>query len=194
MSDETDRNNMQLFGQGKRLKIPEINIGGGSDTSIFDSARKDNQSISSQFGSKPGPLKAKHNRVGSNPGSARNRNLLQSNFRTANDQAEVDQILNSLSIDSVGGKAGSLQAGPVSIEKECLSCAGVPSHTYELFKMACIQYKPSPVNYRHNTLTRKKLLNMRRTLVDKCEEVINNNTWPHGSQDLRTGKIFKDLL
>ena len=90
LSDENDRNNMQLFGQGKRLKIPEINIGGGSDTSIFDSHRKDNTSISSQFGSKPGPLKAKHNRVGSNPGSARNRNLLQSNFRTANDQAEVD--------------------------------------------------------------------------------------------------------
>lgn len=35
---------------------------------------------------------------------------------------------------------------------------------------------------------------MRKTLVDKCEEVINNNSWPHGSQDLRTGKIFKDLL
>ena len=109
LSDETDRNNMQLFGQGKRLKIPEINIGGGSDTSIFDSARKDNQSIS-HLGSKAGPLKAKHNRIGSNPGSARNRNLLQSNFRTVNDQAEVDQILNSLSIDSVGGggKPGSL--------------------------------------------------------------------------------------
>ncbi len=64
----------------------------------------------------------------------------------------------------------------------------------ELFKMACIQYRPSPVSYRNNTLSRKKLLKMRKTLVDKCEEVINNNHWPHGSQDLRTGKIFKDLL
>ena len=35
---------------------------------------------------------------------------------------------------------------------------------------------------------------MRKTLIDKCEEVINNNDWPHGSSDLRTGKIFKDLL
>lgn len=50
------------------------------------------------------------------------------------------------------------------------------------------------MHYRHNTLSRKKLLSMRKTLVDKCEEVINNNTWPHGSSDLRTGKIFKDLL
>lgn len=60
--------------------------------------------------------------------------------------------------------------------------------------MACIQYRPSPVSYRNNVLSRKKLLKMRKTLVDKCEEVINNNHWPHGSQDLRTAKIFKDLL
>ena len=78
---------MQLLGQGKRLKIPEINIGGGvggSETSIFDSARKET-SISSHLHSGKGPLKAKHKRMGSNPGSARNRNLLQSNFRTTNE-------------------------------------------------------------------------------------------------------------
>ena len=43
-------------------------------------------------------------------------------------------------------------------------------------------------------MTRKKLLNMRKTLIDKCEEVINQNVWPHGQQDLRTAKIFRDLL
>lgn len=184
---------MQLFGQGKRLKIPEINLGGGSDASIFDSNRKDNKSLSTNFNSRKGPIKANHSRVGSNPGSARARNLLQSNFRTANEQAEVDQILNSLSIDSVD-KPNSIKAGPVALERDCLSCAGVPSHTMDLFKMACIQYRPSPVSYRNNVLSRKKLLKMRKTLVDKCEEVINNNHWPHGSQDLRTAKIFKDLL
>ena len=98
-----------------------------------------------------------------------------------------------MSVDSVD-KVALHRAGPVTLDQDCLSCAGVPSHTMELFKMACIQYKPGSVNYRHNTLSRKKLLGMRKTLIDKCEEVINNNGWPHGSQDLRTGKIFKDLL
>ena len=64
----------------------------------------------------------------------------------------------------------------------------------KLFKLACISYQPSHVIYRHNSLSRKKLLSMRKTLIDKCEEVINNNGWPHGDSDLRTGKIFKDLL
>lgn len=35
---------------------------------------------------------------------------------------------------------------------------------------------------------------MRRTLIDKCDEVINQNVWPHATQDLRTAKIFRDLL
>ena len=64
----------------------------------------------------------------------------------------------------------------------------------ELFKIACISYKPSAVQYRQNFLSRNKLMSMRRTLVDKCEEVINGDSWPHGGQDLSTGKIFRDLL
>lgn len=60
--------------------------------------------------------------------------------------------------------------------------------------MACISYNPSRVTYRQNNLSRQKLLAMRKTLIDKCEEVINSNDWPHGEADLRTAKIFKDLL
>lgn len=76
LQDEDDRKGMQLLGQGKRLKIPEINIGGGSDTSIFNGSKETQASVLSAINSRRGPLKAKHNRVGSNPGSARNRNLL----------------------------------------------------------------------------------------------------------------------
>jgi len=37
-------------------------------------------------------------------------------------------------------------------------------------------------------------MHMRKTLIEKCEEIINDNSWPHGEKGLRTGKIFKDLL
>ena len=74
-----------------------------------------------------------------------------------------------------------IKAGPVEVNEKCLSCSGVPSHTLELFKLACISYKPSDVCYRNNVLTRKRLLKMRRTLIDKCEELINNEAWPHGN-------------
>ena len=63
------------------------------------------------------------------------------------------------------------------MKKECLSCTGVPSHIVELFKIACITYKPSQVFYRQNKLSRKRLLRMRKTLLDKCEESINIGGW-----------------
>ena len=65
----------------------------------------------------------------------------------------------------------------------------------ELFKIACITYKPSQVLYRSNKLSRKRLLKMRKTLLDKCDESINNGSWSTNTgQDLRTGQIFRDLL
>ena len=67
------------------------------------------------------------------------------------------------------------QAGSVKLDEKCLSCTGAAAQAMQLFKVACISYHPSAVSYRQNQLSRKRLLNMRRTLVDKCEEIINNN-------------------
>ena len=95
---------------------------------------------------------------------------------------------------STAGGPSVLRAGAVEMDDQCLSCTGVSAHAMELFKIACISYKPSAVQYRQSLLSRPKLMQMRRTLVDKCEEVINGDAWPHGGQDLRTGKVFRDLL
>ena len=57
-------------------------------------------------------------------------------------------------------------------DKNCLSCTGVTAHTMKMFKLACLSYKPNPVFYRKKNMTRYKLIGMRKTLVDKCEEII----------------------
>lgn len=85
----------------------------------------------------------------------------------------MDGVMNSISIESEETASNNNRAGPLKVKDNCLSCAGVPSHTMDLFKLACIQYQPGNVNYRNNNLTRKNLLGMRKTLIDKCEEVIN---------------------
>lgn len=96
-------------------------------------------------------------------------------FKTSNDQAEDTSTLKALTSQNFA-----IKAGPVGLDTKCLSCSGVPSHTMELFKMACISYQPSQVNYRNNLMNRKNLLEMRKTLIDKCEELINSDQWPHG--------------
>ena len=50
------------------------------------------------------------------------------------------------------------------------------------------------VNYRKNVLARSQLVEMRQTLLDKCEEIVNSSEWPFGQFSLSTEKIFSDLL
>ena len=50
------------------------------------------------------------------------------------------------------------------------------------------------VNYRKVALKRPLLMDMRRTLLEKCEEIIDSMQWPFGVNNLRTEKIFNDLL
>lgn len=35
---------------------------------------------------------------------------------------------------------------------------------------------------------------MRRTLLEKCEEVVDGTTWPFVRNNLSTAKIFNDLI
>ena len=50
------------------------------------------------------------------------------------------------------------------------------------------------VNYRQNLITRGQLLEMRKTLLEKCEEIIEQTYYPFGKYNLKTAKIFNDLL
>ena len=58
---------------------------------------------------------------------------------------------------------------PIKIDPKCLSHQnGKDSQlTLNLFKMACLTYKPSKVNYREQNLDRKLLIQIRRGLIDK---------------------------
>ena len=50
-----------------------------------------------------------------------------------------------------------------------------------------------PIEYRQKAFTRSQLVDMRRTLLEKCEQMIANTNWPYLLKNLRTQKIFNDL-
>jgi len=86
------------------------------------------------------------------------------------------------------------RSGSVNVDKNCLSCAGIPAYTMKMFKMACLSYKPSLVDYRNDKMHRNQLLTMRKTLIDKCEEVINGGKWTGKVQNMNTRRLYNDLL
>ncbi|OMJ87984.1 hypothetical protein SteCoe_10136 [Stentor coeruleus] len=63
------------------------------------------------------------------------------------------------------GKYGKISKPVVSIEKQCLSCTGQSSVVITAFKIACLAYSPSCVNFRNITFTRKDLIDIQHRIL-----------------------------
>lgn len=63
------------------------------------------------------------------------------------------------------GKYGKISKPVVSIEKQCLSCTGQASVVLTAFKIACLAYSPSCVNFRDITFTRKDLIDIQHRIL-----------------------------
>ena len=50
------------------------------------------------------------------------------------------------------------------------------------------------VSYRQNLVDRAQLLEMRKTLLNKCEEVMDRTNWPFKKKNLKPEKVFNDLM
>ena len=50
------------------------------------------------------------------------------------------------------------------------------------------------INYRSNLMQKSNLMDIRLTLLEKCEEIIENTSWPFVTHNLTTTKIFNDLI
>jgi hypothetical protein len=50
------------------------------------------------------------------------------------------------------------------------------------------------MNYRDTSLNKLQLLELRRMLLDKCDEIIDASEYPFQRYNLRTQKVFNDLV
>jgi len=61
----------------------------------------------------------------------------------------------------------------VRVNQKCLSCSGQAPLVLSAFKMACLQYAPSPVPYEGNQHDRTDLLQRRHALLQRCRSNLN---------------------
>ena len=64
---------------------------------------------------------------------------------------------------------------PIKIDQKCLShqtSAVDTQMTMRLFKLACLAYAPSKINYRNLVIDRKQMIQMRRTLIDRISNLL----------------------
>merc|ERR1719379_2491458 len=77
----------------------------------------------------------------------------------------------------IGGRAQTANSNPqepvVRVNNKCLSCSGQAPLVLSAFKMACLQYAPSPVEYEGNAHDRGDLLSRRHGLLQRCRGALN---------------------
>merc|ERR1712137_739626 len=61
----------------------------------------------------------------------------------------------------------------VTIDKRCLSCSGSAATTLAGFKLACLQYAPSAVEYEQEIYGRSELINKRLGLLEQAKKQLN---------------------
>jgi len=77
------------------------------------------------------------------------------------------------------GKLNQLEQMPIKIDQKCLNCNSSshdPQLTTKLFKIACLSYKPSDLEYRGQTMSRVALIGLRRSLIEKITRTLPNSS------------------
>lgn len=80
--------------------------------------------------------------------------------------------------------------GPViSLDNRCLSCSGHGQTVLSGFKMACLQYTPSPVAFANKTHNRMELLELRQKLLDQAVDALRHGPIPFAEKDVDLSAI-----
>lgn len=72
------------------------------------------------------------------------------------------------------GNFGTIPEPVVTLDKRCLNCSGSQATVLAGFKVACLQYAPSPVEYKKATYVRTELINLRIDLLNQVKEQLQN--------------------
>ena len=84
---------------------------------------------------------------------------------------------NSDAVRDESGKPNARTDLPITIDPVCLSHMkpGVEtSLALKLFKVACLAYKPSNINYRNRTLDQLAVIRLRQGLIDKVTNLVHS--------------------
>merc|ERR1719265_2577563 len=80
-------------------------------------------------------------------------------------------------------KMGKQNQPIVSVDTRCLSCSGQAPLVMAAFKMACLQYTPSKVEYQAQAYDRHDLLQHRQTLLRRAYDALRSGPAPEQAKD-----------
>lgn len=81
-------------------------------------------------------------------------------------------------------KTGKQNQPIVKIDNRCLSCSGQAPLVMAAFKMACLQYQPSKVEYQEQAYDRQELLQHRHTLLSNAAYALRTGPAPEAAKEI----------
>eukprot|EP00746_Dinoflagellata_sp_MGD_P106778 gnl/MRDRNA2_/MRDRNA2_44727_c0_seq1.p1 gnl/MRDRNA2_/MRDRNA2_44727_c0~~gnl/MRDRNA2_/MRDRNA2_44727_c0_seq1.p1 ORF type:complete len:578 (-),score=134.15 gnl/MRDRNA2_/MRDRNA2_44727_c0_seq1:41-1774(-) len=81
-------------------------------------------------------------------------------------------------------KGGKQNQPIVSVDTRCLSCSGQAPLVMSAFKMACLQYTPSKVEYQAQAYDRHDLLQHRQTLLRRAYDALRSGPAPEQAKEM----------
>ena len=80
----------------------------------------------------------------------------------------------------------------LKLDQKCLNCSPDVEHNIKLFKIACLAYQPSSVNYRKQNFTKQQLMAVRKFLVGQTAQLILSSP-SMKRMNLCSKKVFDDI-
>ena len=80
----------------------------------------------------------------------------------------------------------------LKLDQKCLNCSPDVEHNIKLFKVACLAYQPSSVNYRKQNFTKQQLMAVRKFLVGQTAQLILSSP-SMKRMNLCSKKVFDDI-
>ncbi|CAI2380070.1 unnamed protein product [Moneuplotes crassus] len=92
------------------------------------------------------------------------------------------------------GKDNNAASGILKLDTKCISCSGNSSHEIiKMFKMACLNYEPTPFKYRNKVFSYEEIQDLKAEIVTKCEEIlIDDNVFK--TLELHPKKLYDDMV
>lgn len=86
------------------------------------------------------------------------------------------------SLQLIGYSEAKVQKPYISLKADCMSCSGQNPTILNAFKMACLNYMPSTLKYRHRTYTRKQLIGVLGSITNTSWNQATNRSQRIGSE------------
>eukprot|EP00347_Sterkiella_histriomuscorum_P001564 403371548 len=92
---------------------------------------------------------------------------------TTSQQTIQNQLSQQASIKTQK-QANQQQQPVIQIEKSCMSCSSQPYRIISAFKMACLTYFPSMVQFQNSEFSREKMIQIKTKLLDELMSTLEN--------------------